>query len=92
MCFTDDILIRNKHIVEEDLTEAGVTAELFDRPHCDPVGMQVEHQVGQSPVALPLGVGSEQPEAPLPERRSAAPDLLAVEKPATFGAGGGGPQ
>ena len=88
----DDVVVGNEDVVQENLPETGVAAELGDRPHRHAVGLEVEHEVGQPAMALGGRVGSEQPECPVPERCPAAPDLLPVEQPAAVGLGGGGPQ
>ena len=75
----DHVVVGDEDVVEEDLAEAGITAELRDRPDGDAVGLQVEHEIGEPTVALSLGIGTEQPESSLAERRSRTPDLLAVE-------------
>ena len=81
----DHIVVGNEDVVEEDLPEPGVTAELLDRPNGHTVGMQVEHQIGQAAVSFGARVGAEQSEPALAEHRPAAPDLLTVEQPTAVG-------
>ncbi len=69
MDLADDVVVRDEHVIEEDFAEAGVAAELRDRSHGDAVGLQVEHEVRQSAVALGIRIGAEQPEGALSERR-----------------------
>ena len=66
----DHVLVGDEDVVEEDLAEPGVAAELGDRTDGDAVGLQVEHEVGQPVVPLRLRVGAEQAECPVAERRS----------------------
>ena len=76
---TDDVLVGNEHVVQEDLTETGLTAELLNRSHGDARGLEIEHQVGEALVALRGGIGAEKPESALSERGPTAPDLLSIE-------------
>lgn len=89
---SDDVLVGDEHVVEEDLPETGVPAQLGDRPYGHPVGAEVEHQVGEPAVPLGGRVGAEQSKGAVAERGSRTPDLLAVEPPTAVGPGGGRPQ
>ena len=69
-------------VVEEDLGEAGLPVDLGDGAHGHAGRVHGDEEVGQPAVALGLGVGPEDAEAPLGERAPAGPGLLPVEHPA----------
>ena len=57
----------------------GLPVELGDGPDRDARGVHGEQEVGEAPVALGLGIGAEEPEAPVGEGAPRAPRLLAVQ-------------
>ena len=63
----EDEVVGHEDVLEEQFGEAGLAVDLGDRPHGHPGGGHVDQEVGEPAVALGVGVGAEQPEAPLGE-------------------------
>ena len=82
----EHLVLGDLDVVEEDLGEAGLAVDLGDRAHGDAGRVHGDEEVGQAAVALGLGVGAEDAEAPVGEGAAAGPRLLAVEHPAVAGA------
>ena len=76
------LVLGHLDVVEEDLGEARLAVDLGDGPHGDAGRVHGDEEVGQPAVALGLGVGAEDAEAPFGEGAPAGPRLLPVEQPA----------
>ena len=77
----EHLVLGHLHVVEEDLGETGLAVDLGDRAHRHAGRVHGDEEVGQPAVALGLGVGAEDAEAPVGEGAAAGPCLLAVEDP-----------
>ena len=78
----EHLVVGHLDVVEEDLGEPGLAVDLGDGAHGDAGRVHGDEEVGQAAVALGLGVGAEDAEAPVGEGAPAGPCLLAGEHPA----------
>jgi len=76
-----DVLLRRACAVEEDLAELRVAGDLDDGPDLDPFPLHGDQQVGETLVALRIGVGAADEEAPVRPFGPGGPYLLAVDHP-----------
>ncbi len=100
----DDVRVGHEHVVEVDLGEPGLAAELADRADRHPGIAQAEQQVRQAPMPvaaaatavrigarIAVSAGTEQPERPVGEGRARAPRLRSRQQPAAVGPDRAGP-
>src|SRR5580704_10272663 len=86
----EHLVLGDLDVVEEDLGETGLAIELRDRAHGDAGRVHGDEEVRQATVALGIGVGAEDAEAPFGERAATRPCLLSVEDPGVAGLAAGG--
>ncbi len=76
------LVLGDLDVVEEDLGETGLAVDLGDGTHGDAGRVHGDQEIGQPAMALGVGVGAEDAEAPVGEGAPAGPGLLPVEDPA----------
>ena len=77
----DALVVRDPHVGEEHLVEAGGTVDLPERPDLDARVLHVDDEARDAAVLRRVGVGARDDQSPLREVRAGRPDLLAVEDP-----------
>ncbi len=88
----DHALVRDEHLVEEDLVEQRLTGDLTQRPDLDAGRPHVDQEVGDPLVRWHVRVGAREADAPVGTLGHRGPHLLPREPPSPVDSLGAGPQ
>ena len=77
----EHVLVRDAHVVQEDLVEFCFASDLIQRPHLDAWRVHVEHEIREAVVLGNVRVGARDEQPPLRYVRECRPGLLAVDHP-----------
>ena len=89
---TDQLVLGDEHVGEEDLVELGLSRELHQRSHLYPGVVHVDDQIGDPLVFRRVLIAARQADSPVGELCVGRPDLLPVHHPPALDPVGPGAQ